>query len=87
MYLSHSKYLKTLPSEVRQVATFHNVSIQDQLNNIRKDISVLFDMVEKLIDLHDMEDGVIRDSKTDEIIAAPDHQLDQQQQQPTTKPD
>ncbi|MGC2385088.1 MAG: hypothetical protein WA631_18485 [Nitrososphaeraceae archaeon] len=71
MSLNHSKYLRTLPSEVRQVATFHSVSVQDQLNNIREDISVLFDMVEKLIDLHDMEHGIIRDPNTNEILAAP----------------
>lgn len=52
MSLRHN-YLQTLPSERRQVARFPTV--QDQLNRLRDDLSLLTDTVEKLIELHDKE--------------------------------
>jgi hypothetical protein len=70
--LNHSKYLQTIGSERRQVAHFQSVGVQDQLINIREDITRLFDMVEKLIDMREMEHGVTRYPKACEIIAASD---------------
>ena len=68
MSLSHSKYLKTLDSERRVAAVFPTV--QQQLDRMREDIRLLFDMVEKLTYLYEKEHGIIYDPVTAEIIAS-----------------
>lgn len=83
MSLSLGKYLITLPSERRQVARFHSVSVQDQLDRQSADFNTLFDMVAKLLDLHE-EHGIIEyDPVTAEIITTSE---DQQQPTKATKP-
>jgi hypothetical protein len=73
MSLNHSKYLRTLPSLTRQAATLHSVNVQGQLDSIRSNINVLFDMVEKLLDLYEKDHGSIKyDPITAEIITATD---------------
>ena len=41
MSLNHSKYLKLLPSEIRVPARFQSVSLQSQIDTMRKDIAAL----------------------------------------------
>jgi hypothetical protein len=79
--LNHNKYLQTIDSERRQAATFPTV--QYQLNRIHEDISLLFEIVEKLLDLHEKEHGIIeRDPITAEIIIPT--AATTEDQQPTT---
>ena len=47
MSLSHSKYLQTLPSERREVATIP--TLQQQIDKLKQDMSLLLGVVDKLV--------------------------------------
>jgi hypothetical protein len=51
MSLNHSKYLRTLDSERREVPTFPTV--QQQLDRIRSDIHLLFDAVDRILNIQE----------------------------------
>lgn len=53
MSLSHSKYLITLDSERRVSAVFQSLSVQTQIDLMRKDIHTLFETVERILNIQE----------------------------------
>lgn len=69
MSLRHDTYLRKLPSLTRVAATFHSASIQSQLDSIREDISVLFDMIQDLRDTYKRDHADIDNTELDPVDA------------------